>query len=533
MKAFVLKGILVGLIAAGMLSGCSTVSEDNTAAPNVEIENVKSETPESETAKPETTKSESIGLTINGYYVSLNPTENNIWIEPMSMAADAPNDFTFSEFSGYSISVNGVPAESNQNLEVLAPAAGLRKSEGIEIAITDLETQATVIQYVRCLNQGFPNFITVSDGAEDGFYYFEPTLDWLCKMDTNSNIIYYQYCQDDFEDFRPYETEDGILYYGYKTPNFNEDERAICTGASLNEHKQVLMDKNYRIVKEIPGIIDADGNYTDTALDSHDFYFFDLDHYITLSYVPKYVYNVPAEFSKRDGFPARVMAAVIQEVKDGKIVFEWDSTNYPEFYEMSVEGNAFDMTGEAWCDYVHVNSMDICPNDENIIISMRNTDSVVEINRKNGDIEWVLGGRMDQFQLRDEQKTSRQHYARYTEEGTITVFDNSTNYSSFKSANGYEGNGTGFPRVVEYKLDEKNKRLLDFKAYEYKMPQSEVMGSAQKLADGQFVIGWGGSFQEPSKALFSEIDFKSKRVLFEASMKTGDNMLYRVFKYNK
>lgn len=525
MKYNKIKKGMIGFIACVMLNGCI-------APPKEEIL-VQEETFVQDEENNE--KSANIGLAINGYYVSLNPTANDVWIEPMSMAADAPNDFTFSEFAGYTVYVNGVQAESNKNLEVYAPVSGLKKSEGIEIVITDMETQATVTQYVRCLNQGFPNLITFSDGAEFGFYYCEIGLDWLCKMDTNSNIIYYKYCEDDFEDFRPYEAEDGSLYYGYRTPYFSEKQRAIIKGETLTEDKQVIMDKNYHIVKEIPGIIDQDGNYTDTALDSHDFIFFDLDHYITLSYVPKYVYNVPDKLSKRDGFPSRVMAAVIQEVEDGKIVLEWDSTDYPEFYEMSVEGNRFDMTEVKWCDYVHVNSMDICPNDGNIIISMRNTDSIVEINRENGSIEWVLGGKMDQFHLEDEQKTARQHYARYTKEGTITVFDNSTNYSNSNlgAANGYEGNGTGYPRVVEYKLDEANKKLLGFTSYEYKMPQSEFMGSAQKLAEDQFVIGWGGSVNEPSKALFSEIDFKNKRVLFEASIKKGNDMLYRVYKADK
>lgn len=40
---------------------------------------------------------------------------------------------------------------------------------------------------------------------------------------------------------------------------------------------------------------------------------------------------------------------------------------------------------------------------------MRNTDSIVEINRRTGNIEWVLGGKMDMFGLTENQKTARQH----------------------------------------------------------------------------------------------------------------------------
>lgn len=195
-----------------------------------------------------------------------------------------------------------------------------------------------------------------------------------------------------------------------------------------------------------------------------------------MSYIPVYVNNIPSDLTERDGFPGRVVANVIQEVKDGKVIFEWDSTDYVELYEMSVEGNNFDLEDTMWCDYVHINSMDICGNDGNIIVSMRHNDAVMEINRKTGEIEWILGGIHDMFGLTEEQKMCRQHFARFTEEGTITVFDNSTNYVLSRSRNNeYQGNGTGYARAVEYRLDEEHLKLLDYASYEYGLPLGEYM----------------------------------------------------------
>ena len=59
------------------------------------------------------------------------------------------------------------------------------------------------------------------------------------------------------------------------------------------------------------------------------------------------------------------------------------------------------------------------------------------------------------------------------------------------------------------------------------------MGSSQKLADDIFLIGWGASMEVPSKILFSEIDFISQKVLFEASNKSGVNVTYRVHKFHR
>lgn len=39
------------------------------------------------------------------------------------------------------------------------------------------------------------------------------------------------------------------------------------------------------------------------------------------------------------------------------------------------------------------------------------------------------------FGLTENQKTARQHFARFTEDGTLTVFDNSTNYMVTEKVN--------------------------------------------------------------------------------------------------
>ena len=58
----------------------------------------------------------------------------------------------------------------------------------------------------------------------------------------------------------------------------------------------------------------------------------------------------------------------------------------------------------------------------------------------------------DKFKLNPQQKTSRQHYARQTENGSITVFDN--------------GNENGQTRIVEYTLDEEKLALVSFNEYQ-------------------------------------------------------------------
>lgn len=69
-------------------------------------------------------------------------------------------------------------------------------------------------------------------------------------------------------------------------------------------------------------------------VDGHDFVLLGDRNWITESYVAETVDNIPAELNPNP-LGSKVVAAVIQEVKDGKPVFTWKSTDHPELYALS------------------------------------------------------------------------------------------------------------------------------------------------------------------------------------------------------
>lgn len=101
-------------------------------------------------------------------------------------------------------------------------------------------------------------------------------------------------------------------------------------------------------------------------------------------------------------------------------------------------------------------------------------------------------------------KMSRQHYARYNSNGSITVFDN--------------GNENSQTRVAEFWLDEEKHIVKNFKSYQIDGYLSVATGSAQRLSNTQdiFAIGWGTRVGE-SLAHFpamSEVDFSAGNTKF-------------------
>lgn len=218
---------------------------------------------------------------------------------------------------------------------------------------------------------------------------------------------------------------------------------------------------------------------------------------------------------------ARVVAAVIQEVKNKEVVFEWYSTDYPELYGYSVEGADFFNETNAWSDYAHLNSIAVDKTDENFICSFRHLDTMLKIDRNSWEIIWTLGGIGDQFGLTDAQKTSRQHDFRKIDKNTYSVFDN-----------GYNSQQT---RIVEYTLDETNMSLVNFKEYYLEKMFSPYQGNAQKIADARYVFS-GGMCINNSNALFYDVDFEALQVLFEAvpvSNNQAYDMVYRAYRYDK
>ena len=205
-----------------------------------------------------------------------------------------------------------------------------------------------------------------------------------------------------------------------------------------------------------------------------------------------------------------------------RFFFEWDSTDFPELYELSVEFNDFTNSESAYAaDYMHINSIFLDPKDGNIIASFRNIDTIMKIDINNSNIIWKLSGLGDDFNLTSSQKTSRQHYAHYTQEGSVLAFDN--------------GNATQQTRIVEYQLDEENKQVQSFTSYQIDGYFSPATGSVQKLdtENDVYMIGWGTRMVNKSNYLypqFAEIDFTNEKTLFEFRFMDTSISTYRCVK---
>lgn len=195
-------------------------------------------------------------------------------------------------------------------------------------------------------------------------------------------------------------------------------------------------------------------------------------------------------------YDAVVLGAVIQEFdRYGRKTFEWKSLDHISPIEATPD---VDLRNKR-IDYIHVNSIteDL---DRNFLVSCRNLDQVLKINRNTGAIMWRLGGTSaskSDFSIINDDNTgfhgfSHQHTPLRARNGDILLFDN--------------GNlrPVPFSRAVAYRLDEESKTAT--KTWEYisnDLQISTTMGSVQELPNGNILIGWGTT---PTGLIGSEVD---------------------------
>jgi hypothetical protein len=131
-------------------------------------------------------------------------------------------------------------------------------------------------------------------------------------------------------------------------------------------------------------------------------------------------------------------------------------------------------------DLDHPNSIDF-DLDGGVIVSYRDLNTVIKVDRRTHKIAWQLGGTHNQFTLLDDPLGGfdGQHTARVLPNGHLLIFDNGWMHSPPAS------------RAVEYAIDTVSKTATMVWQYSASPPIfNDFTGSAERLANGNTVVAW-------------------------------------------
>ena len=366
--------------------------------------------------------------------------------------------------------------------------------------------------------KGLPEYTVEGETDLDGNFYISFVYSKnIIMLDGKGNVVWSKHEDPDstgvhagFWDFKKH-VIDGRTYYSYHDQNTSGDKYGL-EGFAPGE--RVILNDRFLEVKRIT-FEESSTVEKGHFIDGHDFLLIDLNHYIMSGYIKDRVYNIPGY--ETEG--SEVIYSYLQEVKDGKVVWDWRSIDYPEIYDMvqtDANPDARDFANEKGApDYIHFNAMRLNDGGD-LVCSFRHLDTILCLDRTKGtdQIKWKLSGNEDMFGLSEEQKTSGQHYVR-VDGDTVTVFDNH--------------NSEQATRIRSYKIDTENKVLKEFNEYRVDGKFSSACGSQQHLYDDVWMIGWGRA--ENDTMCMCVYDFAADKALISMTLANGNNFTYRCVYY--
>ena len=335
---------------------------------------------------------------------------------------------------------------------------------------------------------------------------------YITELDCTGKIVRYKHIPKFAFTPRKFRFSDGTVYYVFAQSEYRADH-------DYDMAKLVVLDGNFETVNDdvrlLPyGSIKEDD---DGLIDPHDYVVLGKNHFILMAMRYSVADNIPGF----EGRKIQVKNIIIQEQKDGEVVFQFETNDHPELFAVCgrymVGHNLPPMNfenyieGAEWyADPIHLNSMWLDRERDELLLSMRQI-GLVKISHRDGSIKWVMGRRRcDISGVTAEMLPLLQHDARGHRDGTITVFDNMSR--------------DRHTRICEYKIDEDNLKLEYFNEYISNYPRSFFMGNALRVGDGVYQLAYGGGM----KIGFEECDFKSGKQNMKLVFDSGDDM-YQVF----
>ncbi len=336
------------------------------------------------------------------------------------------------------------------------------------------------------------NVTVPANGTGDGYLFLsnfsinpsQPAALYLLMIDNNGEPVFVQ-------------PVSGNIY----ATDFKKQPNGLLTYCNQSVDTFFVMDSTYTVIDSVNA---SNGFLTDV----HELLMLPNGHILVITF------ELPTiDMTAYGGLPdATVVGFGIQELDSNKnVVFQWRTLDHLD--ELPFTDSAVDLTGNR-VDYAHANAISV-DTDGNLLFSMRHMSEIIKINRFNGDIMWIMGGKGNQFDFGSDEGFNYQHDVRKLANGDISLFDNNT-----------IGPAPHYSRAVEYQVDEYYKTAT--MVWQFRNTPdtfSAAMGDNQRLPNGNSVIGWGTA----NPPTLTEVKPDGSKA-FEMALGNGE-VSYRAFRF--
>lgn len=308
----------------------------------------------------------------------------------------------------------------------------------------------------------------------------------LVVLSAQGEVLFHRRLEVMCMDFRPHQVQ-GKTYYSYQ-----EVLNSISDVGTFGP--RVLLDENFHPIERF-----------DYNFDGHEFLLLGRHHWVAIEIAIGRLKNGRAFLDRR-----------VRERDQGRIVFDWGNANFltDSGTEATLLSSLHLYQGELLLDLIHLNSLQRLATGD-LIVGL-GTNGVAYVNRAKQRHEWVLGGAVDEFSLTPQQQPVFQHNAH---------FDSTTNelhlYSNFAGPT----NKSYSSRVLRYRLNPLQRKVLSFTVLREKQELSVVMGSLQVHGE---VLSIGVGTKVYGKHDFVEQVTGKEVLTFQFS--SPDVVVYRIYR---
>ncbi|MFC9435240.1 arylsulfotransferase family protein [Nocardia sp. NPDC057030] len=179
----------------------------------------------------------------------------------------------------------------------------------------------------------------------------------------------------------------------------------------------------------------------------------------------------------RDGTMFDCIASVV-DVATNEVLFQWSAAAHIPLTDTLVPGL---LPGNTSYDPYHMNSIALDPAGD-LVVSLRNTSAVYDIDIRTGAINWQLGGQNSSFELGPGVQFGFQHDAEFSDPATLRLFDNNSSGPSTLGPSGVQW--------IRLDLDARRATLVRNQTHPSGLV-TVAMGNAQGLPNGNTLVSWG------------------------------------------
>ena len=233
---------------------------------------------------------------------------------------------------------------------------------------------------------------------------------------------------------------------------------------------------------------------------------------------------------------------IIEFDLNGNILNRWDFLDMLKPTRIGYDGTS---GLPAAADWAHVNSVTYDVTTDNLIVSLKHQDAVVNFSRADGTLNWILGNPanwqgFEQFLLTPDGGVFTWPYHQHAVEITgdnLIMFDNGNRRASPFTGEPIVSAAANSSRAVEYAID--TDTMIISQVWEWGLAQSgeslysSFAGDADRLSSGNTLITFGGLCEENgvpsenlaicrSSARVIEVDAASGAKVFDISIDDAD-----------